>query len=175
MVEILAGDKFANAVYSLKLASAKCVYYYQPPKDSQRENYQVWLWSEDDFDKICSVKDDYWKEDWGWWRYAKGSNLGYADQEYVVNNEKLIAWDGSNRSSWLEECKENCSDHKRGLCDGAEKDFEQCFGSRVYPDIISYLLSEIGASTEKNVCACTVDLARQNNLTLAEFFKKYLG
>lgn len=32
MVEILAGDKFANAVYGLELASARCVYYYQPPK-----------------------------------------------------------------------------------------------------------------------------------------------
>lgn len=175
MVEILAGDKFANAVYGLELASAKCVYYYQPPKDSHRENYQVWLLSEDDFNKICSVKDDDWKEDWGWWRYAKGSNLGYANQEYVVNGEKLIAWDGSNRLLWLEECKENCSDHKRGLCAGEEKDFEQCFGDRTYPDIISYLLMEIGASTEKNVCACTVDLAHQNNLTLAELFKKYLG
>lgn len=29
--------------------------------------------------------------------------------------------------------------------------------------------------TQRNVCACTIDLARQNNLTLAEFFKKYLG
>lgn len=40
---------------------------------------------------------------------------------------------------------------------------------------IAYLCDEIGASTEKNVCACTVDLAQQNNMTLSELFKKYLG
>lgn len=44
-----------------------------------------------------------------------------------------------------------------------------------YHDILIYLCDEIGASTERNVCACTIDLARQNNLTLAELFKKYLG
>lgn len=175
MIEILAGGEFTNAVYGLGLSSAKCTYYYQPPQESYRENYQVWIVSDDDFKKICAVRNEDWKESWGWWRHAKGSNLGYVNHDYVINGEKLIAWDGYNRISWLEECQNDCSDRKRGLCDGTERDADQCFGERAYPDIISYLCNEIGASTETNVCACTIDLAHQNNLTLVEFFKKYLG
>lgn len=44
-----------------------------------------------------------------------------------------------------------------------------------YDNILSYLSDQLGASTEKNVCALTVDLAEQNGLTLSELFRKYLG
>lgn len=131
-----------------------------------REEYQVWLLSKEDFDNICAIDNDDWKDDWGWWRHAYGSNLGAVDCAYVINGEKLMAWDGLQRKEW---CR-NCSD-----CAGTEKDKDECFHDHQYPDILIYLCDEIGASTERNVCACTIDLARQNNLTLAEFFKKYLG
>ena len=165
-VEILAGGEFANAVKSLGLTSAVCTYHYQPQPKHRREEYQVWLLSKEDFDNICAIDDDDWKDNWGWWRHADGSNLGTVDCLYVINGEELMAWDGLQRREW---CKD-CSD-----CPGTEEYKNECFHSHRYPDIINYLCNEIGASTERNVCACTIDLARQNNLTLAEFFKKYLG
>lgn len=165
-VEILAGGEFANAVKSLGLTSAVCTYRYQPQSMYHREAYQVWLLSKEDFDNICAIDDDDWKDNWGWWRHADGSNLGTVDCAYVINGERLMAWDGLQRKEWCQDCSD---------CAGTEKDKDECFHNHQYPDILIYLCDEIGASTERNVCACTIDLARQNNLTLAEFFKKYLG
>ena len=165
-VEILAGGEFANAVKSLGLTSAVCAYHYQPQPTHWREEYQVWLLSKEDFDNICAINNDDWKDDWGWWRHAYGSNLGTVDCAYVINSEKLMAWDGLQRKEWCQDCSD---------CAGTEKDKDECFHDHQYPDILIYLCDEIGASTERNVCACTIDLARQNNLTLAELFKKYLG
>lgn len=165
-VEILAGGEFANAVKSLGLTSAVCTYHYQPQPTHWREEYQVWLLSKEDFDNICAIDNDDWKDDWGWWRHAYGSNLGAVDCAYVINGEKLMAWDGLQRKEWCRDCSD---------CAGTEKDKDECFHDHQYPDILIYLCDEIGASTERNVCACMIDLARQNNLTLAKLFKKYLG
>lgn len=165
-VEILAGGEFANAVKSLGLTSAVCAYHYQPQPTHWREEYQVWLLSKEDFDNICAIDNDDWKDDWGWWRHAYGSNLGTVDCAYVINGEKLMAWDGLQRKEWCRDCSD---------CAGTEKDKDECFHDHQYPDILIYLCDEIGASTERNVCACTIDLAWQNNLTLAELFKRYLG
>lgn len=91
-IEILAGGQFANAVKDLDLVSAKCTYHYYPPADSYREEYQVWLLSKSDFDNICAIDDDDWKESWGWWRYALGSNLGAVSYSCTINGEKIMVW-----------------------------------------------------------------------------------
>lgn len=182
-VEILAGAEFANAVRDLGLISTHRTYHYQPPTDSYRENYQVWALSKKDFDNLCAFDEDNWKEDWGWWRYATGSNLGGVGHEYVIHGERILAWDGYEREQAQSECLrcsdyyKNCTNGKvlRNPCYATDNDIAQCFNAREYPDIISYLCEEIGASTEKNVCACTIDLARQNGMSLSELFKKYLG
>lgn len=163
-VEILAGGEFANAVKSLGLTSAVCTYHYQPQPTHWREEYQVWLLSKEDFDNICAIDNDDWKDDWGWWRHAYGSNLGAVDCAYVINGEKLMAWDGLQRKEWCRDCRD---------CAGTEKDKDECFHDHQYPDILIYLCDEIGASTERNVCACTIDLARQNNLTLMSWKSVY--
>ena len=172
-IEVLAGGEFANAVRDMNLTSAQCTYRYHPEQGDWHEDYQVWELSQDDFDIICSVSNDDWKDTFGWWRYATGSNLGSVNHEYIVHGEKIVAWDGVH-TDFEEECSV-CSDFKNGMCERTATDFEECFGKREYPDVISYLCEEIGASTEKNVCACTIDLARQNGMSLSELFKKYLG
>lgn len=167
-VEILAGGEFINAVHSLDLTSAKCTYHYQPKSECYREDYQVWLLSKDDFNNLCSVNNEDWQEDWGWWRYALGSNLGTVDCSYIINSEMLMAWDGTKRKNWCSGCGET-------ECAGTDQDKAECYNNRKYSDILTYLCDEVGASTERNVCACTIDLAQQNNMTLSELFKKYLG
>ena len=125
-VEILAGGEFANAVKSLGLTSAVCAYHYQPQPTHWREEYQVWLLSKEDFDNICAIDNDDWKDDWGWWRHAYGSNLGAVDCAHVINGEKLMAWDGLQRKEWCQDCSD---------CAGTEKDKDECFHDHQYPDI----------------------------------------
>lgn len=44
-----------------------------------------------------------------------------------------------------------------------------------YKDLLTYLCDCLGVSTPKNVCACAVDLAKYNNMSLGELFSKYQG
>lgn len=175
MVEILAGGHFERAVQALDLTSAICTYHYTPPKNSYREDYQVWELSDEDFSNLCSVNEEDWNSDWetgwGWWRYAEGSSLGATSAVYAIHGVEILAWDGYNR---LYRCR-GCESMSSGLCLGTDKDLLECYGSRSFPDLITYLNEEIGASTERNVCACTIELAKQNNMKLSELFKKYLG
>ena len=181
--EILAGGSFHRAVRNLGLSSAWCTFCYHPAEDSYREDYQVWELSDKDFNSLSALDDDSWKKDWGWWRYATGSNLGSVNHEYVIHGERILAWDGNEREQEKNECSQcsdyykNCVNGKilRNPCYATDDDITQCFGAREYSDIISYLCEEIGVSTEKNVCACAIDLAQQNSMSLSALFKKYLG
>lgn len=42
-----------------------------------------------------------------------------------------------------------------------------------YTNLTEYLCDCVGASTGKNVCACCVDLAKYNDMTMAKLFEKY--
>lgn len=174
-IEILAGGMFKKAVQDLGLASANRTYRYRMNQSDVRESYQVWELSKEDFDRLCAVNDADWKKKWGWWRHTASSVPGHTNHEYIIHGKKIEAWDGYMRMEWEDICSACCSDRERGLCRGTAQDFELCFGKREYPNIISYLRREMGVSTEKNVCACTAELARQNNMKLSEFFKQYLG
>lgn len=182
-VEILAGGKFAKAVDDLALTSAVRTYQYQPDPEICREDYQVWLLSKEDFDNLCAIDNDDWKEDWGWWRYCTGSNMISPLHEYAIHGTKIMAWDGHEREDFYKTCAgcddyyENCKSGRNpsDICFATQEDQARCLNPRTYQDIISYFNDEIGISTEKNVCALAVHLAHINNITLSELFKKYLG
>ena len=46
---------------------------------------------------------------------------------------------------------------------------------QVYTNLTEYLCECVGASTGKNVCACAMDLAKYNDMTMAKLFEKYGG
>lgn len=110
--------------------------------------YEVWNISDNLFKKMCDMSEDEFVELAGeeaWWRSCTGSNLGFPNTKFKVNEKTLLGW---NR--W---------DKKR----------------KKYENLSDYLCECVGASTEKNVCACSVDLAKYNHMTMAELFKKYEG
>jgi hypothetical protein len=150
MIEILGAD-LDKAFEELNLYAQK-MYQIQNKNWEYCEDYQVWRLADEDFDKLCSITEKDWKEDWGWWRSSKGSNLGSVNHRYNINNHYINAWDG-----------------------GWRYDTPDWYKDRKYKSLLEYFCDEIGASTEKNVCAVAVDLAAQNNITMAELFKKYQG
>lgn len=81
------------------------------------------------------------------WRYCIGSNQGTPNDTRKVNNKDLICWN-----------------------EGKDP-----FGGAIFEDLLHYLFMELGATTFKNVCALTVDLAKYNNLKLSELFRQYQG
>lgn len=111
-------------------------------------DYEVWEVSDDLFKRMCDMSEDDFVDLAGedvWWRSAERSNLGIPDTKFTVNGKKLLGW--------------NWQDKK----------------IRKYENLSEYLCECIGASTGKNVCACAVDLAKYNHMTMAELFEMYEG
>lgn len=96
------------------------------------DEYEVHSISDELFDAMCDMSDEEFEQLAGedaWWRSADGSNMGSPDVEYVINGEKMFAWDGNRRDDYISEC-ENCSDRESGACEGTKEDFDDCFGGQ---------------------------------------------
>lgn len=121
-----------------------------PPNDAEityaGNEHEVWEVSDELHKKMCDMSEEEFVELAGedaWWRSCEGSVLGVPDTRFIVNNHYLIGWD-------------------RLHCE-----------RRKYTNLIEYLCDCVGASTGKNVCACAMDLAKYNDMTMAELFEKY--
>ena len=152
MKEILGGE-LDKAFEELEM-NAKKTY--------ETKGYQVWEISDEDFEKICSMKEEDWKDNWGWWRSVEGSNMGSVNARYNINHRYINAWDGYSRIENIEENK---------TCEPDDRYWNE----RKYNNLLEYFCDEMGASQPRNVCALTTDLAAQNNMTMAELFMKYQG
>lgn len=154
MIEILA-ENLEKAIEELDI---------QARKTYQGEDYQIWEMNETEHEKFCDISEDDWKEDYGMWRSSEGSIMSLHDlTEFVINDRKILAWDGAGRIESLEEVG------------GDENHDDYCYGERKYITLLEYLCEEIGASQPGNVCALAVDLAKYNNISMAELFRKYQG
>lgn len=129
---------------------------------SYQEKFQVWEMSDEDYERICNLDDSDWKDDWGWWRGAEGSNMiGAPMRRYNINGHYIIAWD-DRHADREEENKKLKPDDRWPM-------------ERKYDYLTQYYCDEIGASTEGNITALSVDLARHNNIKMSELFRKYQG
>ncbi|BCC54934.1 hypothetical protein BCJMU07_4284 [Bacillus cereus] len=119
-------------------------------------SYQVYEVSDEDF-KILSddaskrdTDDGHWES--GGWRWCEGSNQGKPNDILLVNNKDLHCW-----------------------AEPVEDDQEEKPYFNEYIHLLEYLEMEKGCSSFKNVCALAKDLAKYNNMTMAELFRKYQG
>lgn len=159
MKEIL-GDNLEKAMEVFNITARKT---YQGSREDT-DFRQVWELEDNEFEKLCNLSDDDWENNniEGWWRHAEGSNKGLVDRRYNINHHYIMAWDGYGREEQEEENKKLPVD-------------DRWIELRKYHDLLEYFCEEIGASTEKNVTALAIDLAKQNNMKLSELFKKYQG
>ena len=165
MIEILGGDGIEYSFDDLNI-KAKRTY--------ESRYYEVWELSEKEFEKLIAVTDEEWQDNYGWYRYAKGSVMGPTDAVFIVNKREMFAWDGIKRL-YLREEWESEDEVEKAAFYHSFKEYERFHMPRKYHKLTEYLCEEHGVSTEKNVCALTIDLAKANNMTLAELFKTYEG
>ena len=105
---------------------------------------------------MCDMSEEKFVELAGedaWWRSAEGSVLGSPDTKVYINGHELFGWSGRY---W----------------EDIDEDDEFEIRSNNLSD---YLCDVIGASQPRNACALSVDLARYNNMTMAELFAKCEG
>ena len=85
MAEILAGGGIHKAFKDLDI-KAKRTY-----KGSKEPYYEVW---ELDKNGLKVLEDTLeWPDEWGYWRFAKGSNMGTAAEFLTVNGQFMIGWE----------------------------------------------------------------------------------
>lgn len=112
--------------------------------------YEVWEVSDDLHKQMCDMSEAEFCEiagDNAWWRSADGSVMGEPDVNFTVNGEYLLGWDSPN--------------HEKAKYE--------------YENLSEYLCDCIGVSQPRNVCALAVDLAKYNDMAMAELFNKYEG
>ena len=165
-VEILGGDGLHRAFKELGINATRTY------RGSDKPHYEVWELSKDDL-KTMEFSSE-WKDEFGWWRYAKGSNMGTACSFFKVNNRDLIAWDGPKREDLMNAWYDG-SIEERAQYNFSFKEYEKTLCPKTYDKLTDYMCEELGVSTEKNVCALAVDLARANGLKMSELFKMYEG
>lgn len=165
-VEILGGNGLHKAFKELGIKATRTY------RRSEKPHYEVWELSKDDLKKLEYT--DEWKDEWGWWRFAKGSNMGTPFDFFQVNHKELIAWDGSKRED-LRDDWENEPDEEKAMYHYSFKAYQEEHYPHRYDSLLEYMGSELGASVERNVCALAVDLARANGMTMAKLFETYEG
>ena len=166
MAEIFGGNGLHRAFKALGM-DAKITY-----KSSHEPYYEVWELNKKDLKVLEEIME--WQENWGWWRAARGSNMGTACSFFTVNGKELIAWDGPKREDLMNDW-DNESDEEKAACHYRFKEYEEIYMPHTYDTLIEYMRKELGASMESNICALAVDLARVNGVSMARLFEIYEG
>lgn len=132
-----------------------------PPNDAEityaGNRYEVWEVSDELFEKMCNMTEEEFigiVDDGAWWRSSEGSNLGYPDEITVVNGSELICWSKERVYPSYDSIPKEMLD---------------------YENLSDYLCNCIRVSQPRNVCACAMDIAKYNDMTMGELFEKYEG
>ena len=85
MSEIFGGGGLENAFEALGI-DAKMTY-----KGSREPYYEVWELSKKDLRALEEVEE--WLDEWGFFRFSKGSNMGSAAEILNINGQFMIGWE----------------------------------------------------------------------------------
>lgn len=85
MAEIFGGNGLHRAFNALNI-EAKRTY-----KSSHEPYYEVWELNKKDIKTLEETME--WLDEWGWWRSAKGSNMGTPVDFFTVNGQFMIGWE----------------------------------------------------------------------------------
>lgn len=113
--------------------------------------YEVWEVSDELFETMCDMNEEEFEKlagDEAWWCSSEGTIFGVPNCTFEVKGRTLIGWDSPIYESKI----------------GHE-----------YKCLTDYLCNCIGVSAERNVCAIATELAKHNNITMAELFARYEG
>ena len=166
-VEILGGNGLYKAFKELGIKATRTY------KGKEKPHYEVWELSKDDLKKLEYTEE--WKDEWGWWRYAKGSNQGTPFDFFTVNGKELIAWENHHKREDLRDVWDDESDDEKAAYHYSFSEYVKVHCPNEYNTLLEYIGEELHASTGTNVCALAVDLARANGMTMAKLFETYEG
>lgn len=84
-IEILASTGIKSAFRELDIEATR-IY-----KSTDEPHIDVWEIEKSDLSKLEEAAE--WPKGWGWYKFAKGSNMGSACSFFTVNGQFMIGWD----------------------------------------------------------------------------------
>lgn len=122
------------------------------------KDYEVWSVPDVIFEEMCNMEEEKFLSVAGedaWWRSSDGSVLWYLQTgDVTINGRNIIAWIEKRSTSY-------------GSTD--------IYFNMKFSSLTEYLCDFIGASLPKNICACAMDLAKYNNMSMGKLFELYEG
>lgn len=167
MAEILGGGGLHKAFKELGIQAIRTY------RGKEKPHYEVWELSKDDLKKLEYTVE--WKDEWGWWRFAKGSNQGTPFEFFQVRGKELIAWENQYKRDDLRDDWDDEPDDEKAAYHYSFQEYVKVHCQNEYDTLLDYMGEELGASNGTNVCALAVDLARANGLKMSELFQIYEG
>ena len=140
-------------------------------------NLEVWHLTDSQFKLIEDITDEEFvnmADEGCWWRSSEGSIMGIPNATFKINKKEILAWINYSMIDDLRREYEELSFEENSEYKNVD-DYISTWHSLEYNDLLEYYSKEFGVSTERNVCALSVDLAKYNNMTLAELFYQYGG
>lgn len=129
---------------------------------------EVWEVSDNDFKTMCSLSDDDWKDDWGWWRNGGCIYEGAIEAEYDVNGKKMFGYRDKRIGAVLEDVDHDDKDD----VEYAESCVDE-YKNQKFASYIQWLYETQSASTSYNIAYFAFSLAKDNGLKLADFMAKF--
>lgn len=179
MIEFVGSKEILNFAKEEGFKTIRMTFEDNNPKRN-REYFNVFEISEEEFSEMCNYEDGnsihvveeecpVWKDSWGWWRYSKGCNLENKEPTMIgkINNNVLTIWYNENKMHDDVECYYvgESDEVNEEYYDGWKLDHSE------YLDLFNYCIEMWGCSTERNVTAIAIGLAKLNNMSLADLFK----
>lgn len=152
MQQIL-GDGLAPAFQSLEMDAVQ---------KYKGKDYEVWELTDDSYSRLCSLTDKDWLYEWGWWRWARCIFEGCTLYHYLVNGMTMLGYLDEDKLERLNQDEEP-----------DEQLDASFFTDQKYSSFTNWLSETFSLSSEKHIACFAISLADANNLTLAEFMKRY--
>ena len=117
--------------------------------------YQVWEVFGEDEEKLMNIKNEDWKDEYGWWRTGECMYGGSATVEFTVNGHKMLGYKP-----------------ERVYFDDED---EELYFQTEYNCYTDWLSGAFDLGNAKNTVIFATSLAKDNEMSLAEFMKTYQG
>lgn len=182
MIEFVGSKEILDFAKEEGFETIRMTYEDQNYENNIRESFNVFEISEEEFEKMCRYDDPWdiyevgkdpmiWKDHWGWWRHATGCALEDIEPTYTtkINGNELVAWYSAGKmkieiDDWVDDFDDN-PEHYQKLMEYWIAEHSN------YHDLFKYCIDMWGVSTEKNITAMAVGLAKLNNMKLSDLFK----
>ena len=164
-VEILAHKNIKNAFKDLEMDATRTY------NGTNEPYYEVWEVEKKD---LHLLDETIWLNEYGWWCYSKGSNMGTAFDVFTVNGKELIAWGGFARDCLMDKWNDMSFDAKAKYSHSFKK-YEQEKMPYKYDSLLEYFEKELDATEYDEICGLAVHLARENRMTMTRLFTDFEG